>query len=372
MIYRNFAGRDVSLLGFGTMRFPTTSDGKINEPEAERMLDAAYAAGVNYFDTAYPYHDKESEPFVGRVLSKYPRESYAIATKLPVWRIDSAESAVSMFEAQLERLGVDYVDYYLFHSLSRTSWQERVLGFGLIPVFERLCKEGKIRHLGFSFHDKYEAFEEILTYRKWDFCQIQYNYFDTKDGPGRRGYELAERLGVPLAIMEPIRGGSLVQLSDEIKARLAEIDPCRSLADFALSWVASQNNVAVVLSGMSTMEQLNENLKILGDGFRPLSDGELSSVEEIAEQIRALVYNSCTGCRYCMPCPAGVDIPHAFWLLNQSGMFPMQLEGYRRRYLSKSDALASLCVSCGACEEKCPQQITIRSDLKHVVDFFEN
>ncbi len=372
MIYRSFAGRDCSLLGFGTMRFPKTEDGKIDEREAERMLDAAYAAGVNYFDTAYPYHDGESEPFVGRVLSKYPRESYALATKLPLWLIDSAEAAVSMFEKQLERLGVDYVDYYLFHSLNASSWRDKVVGYGLIPIFERLCKEGKIRRLGFSFHDKYEAFEEIATYRKWDFCQIQYNYFDTKGGPGKKGYDLTLRLGIPLVIMEPIRGGSLVHLSEEIKERFAAIDPSRSLADFALSWVASQENVCVVLSGMSTMEQLKENLKTLGSDFRPLSEAELLAVTEIADRIRDSVYNNCTGCRYCVPCPVGVDIPRAFWLLNQSGMFPKQLEEQRRRYLSNPETLASLCVSCGACEEKCPQQLPIREDLKRVVARFES
>ena len=371
MICRDFAGRDCSLLGFGTMRFPKTKEGKIDEPEAERMLDAAYAAGVNYFDTAYPYHEGDSEPFVGRALSKYPRESYAIATKLPLWVVDSAEAAVEMFEKQLARLGTDYVDYYLFHALNKGSWRDKVLGYGLIPIFEKLCKEGKIRHLGFSFHDKYEVFEEIATYRKWDFCQIQYNYFDTIDGPGQRGYDLATRLGIPIVIMEPIRGGNLIQLSDEIKGYLAEIDPSRSLADFALSWVASQKNVSVVLSGMSTMEQLDQNLKTLGSEFRPLSEKELAEVVGVADRIRASVYNNCTGCRYCMPCPAGVDIPRAFSLLNQSGMFPPQIESYRRRYLSKPESLASLCVSCGACEEKCPQQIGIREDLRRAVDVFE-
>ena len=372
MVYRNFAGRDCSLLGFGTMRFPKTKEGKIDEPEAQRMLDAAYAAGVNYFDTAYPYHEGESEPFVGRALSKYPRESYAIATKLPLWSIDSAESAVKMFEKQLERLGVDYVDYYLFHALNAGSWRDKVLGYGLIPIFEKLCEQGKIRHLGFSFHDSYEVFEEIATYKKWDFCQIQYNYFDTKDGPGRRGYELTEKLGIPVVIMEPIRGGNLINLSDEIKACFAEIDPSRSLADFALSWVASQKNVCVVLSGMSTMEQVNENLKTLGSGYRALSEKELEAVCAIADRIRSSVYNNCTGCRYCMPCPAGVAIPRTFELLNQSGMFPPQLSSYRRRYLSKPEVLASLCVSCGACEEKCPQMIPIREDLRRAVEIFEN
>ncbi len=369
MNYRDFCGESCSLLGFGTMRFPRTKEGGIDEARAEAMLDTAYRAGVNYFDTAYPYHDKQSEPFVGRVLAKYPRESWHIATKLPMWAISSAEEAKQMFAHQLERLGVDYVDYYLFHALSGATFREKVQGFGLIPIFRELQREGKIRHLGFSFHDSYAAFEEILTAEPWDFCQIQYNYMDTRENPGDRGYALAERLGIPLVIMEPIRGGSLAAFPEDICARFASLDPARSMANVALSWCATHPNVKVILSGMSNEEHVAGNLDTLGDGFRPFTDGEMQEIATIADEIRARVYNACTGCRYCMPCPGGVDIPRTFYHMNETAMYG-NLARYRAGYL-KGDALASRCISCGACEALCPQHIGIRDDLRRAVALFE-
>ena len=370
MIYRDFAGESCSLLGFGTMRFPT-KDGKIDETEAERLLDAAFAAGVNYFDTAIPYHGGESEPFVGRVLSKYPRESYFLATKL-FMRDDlmSAEEAVRIFEQQLDRIGVEYVDYYLFHAVHRRTWREKVLGLNLIPAFEKLQSEGKIRHLGFSFHDTYEIFKEIITYRKWDFCQIQYNYLDTLENPGDRGYRLAEELGVPLAIMEPIRGGSLVQVPDDIADELKQIAPTLSLAGAALTWVATHPNARVILSGMSSYGQVEDNLRSLG-AFSPFTEAQMQAIGAVAEKLRRRSYNACTECRYCMPCPAGVDIPRTFRHLNRSERFPGTVAAERNGYLSASDRLASLCISCGACERVCPQSIPIRRDLREAVRRFE-
>jgi predicted aldo/keto reductase-like oxidoreductase len=370
MQYREFAGDSCSLLGFGTMRFPTTSEGKINEPEAERMLDAAYAAGVNYFDTANPYHGGESEPFVGRVLSKYPRASYYIATKLPVWKINSVEEALAIFDDQLARLRTDYIDFYLFHALDRKSFQDKVVGLGLIPVFERLQKEGRIRHLGFSFHDNYAAFEEILTYRRWDFCQIQYNYMDTVENPGARGYALAEKNGVPLVIMEPLRGGSLVQFPEDILAAFRRADPSRNAANWALSWLAGHPNIKVILSGMSTMEQIEDNARTLGE-FRPLSADNYAAVEEIVRTIRKRVKNGCTACRYCVPCPFGVDIPRAFRNLNEYAMYGSNFERYKQRYLKDGEGLASQCRECGVCEVKCPQRLSVIRDLKEAVATFE-
>ena len=198
-------GIETSLLGFGCMRFPTSPDGAIIEDRAEKMIDEAISAGVNYIDTAYPYHNGDSEPFVGRVLEKYPRDSYYLATKLPCWQINSVEEAEQLFYSQLERLNKDNVDFYLLHSLSRNTWR-KMRDIGVVEFCEKLKAEGKIKYFGFSFHDSYEAFEEILTYRKWDFCQIQLNYMDTEEQAGIKGYKLTEKLGVPLVIMEPVKG----------------------------------------------------------------------------------------------------------------------------------------------------------------------
>lgn len=271
MEYRKFEklGVSPSLLGFGCMRFPQNTDGTINEKEAQKLLDTAIKAGVNYIDTAYPYHNGESEPFLGRTLKKYPRESFYLATKLPMWDIKTSEDVKKIFYKQLERLQTDYVDFYLIHCLDKEKWQQ-VLDLGVIPFLEDMKQQGKIRFLGFSFHDDFDTFKKILTYRDWDFCQIQYNYIDTEIQAGDRGYELTEELGIPLVIMEPVKGGALASLPQEISVRFTDFDPLCSLASWALRWVASKPNVKVVLSGMSTMEQVKDNLDTFTD-FTPLS-----------------------------------------------------------------------------------------------------
>ena len=248
---------ETSLLGFGCMRFPTDAEGKIDEVRAANMLDMAYRAGVNYFDTAYTYHEQESEGFVGKVLEQYPRDSYYLATKLPIWLLEREEDVRRVFGEQLERLGKTYVDFYLFHAVDKSRW-EKIKELQVLEVCEALQREGKIRHLGFSFHDSYEVFEEILTSRDWDFCQIQYNYMDTEEQAGRRGYELAEKLGVPMIVMEPVRGGSLAGFSEDINEKFYGLSRERSIASYALRWVADHENVKVVLSGMSTEAQTED------------------------------------------------------------------------------------------------------------------
>ena len=295
-------GLETSLLGFGCMRFPTTADGKIDEAEAQAMLDRAIAEGVNYIDTAYPYHNGESEPFVGRALQKYDRRSFYLATKLPAWLVKSREDAERYFEEQLRRLQTDYIDFYLLHAMSGESYRKMV-ELGVVAYCEKLKEEGRIRYFGFSFHDSYEAFAEILGSRDWDFCQIQLNYMDAEEQAGMRGYRLAEEKGVPLVIMEPVKGGSLAVFADDITEKLRALDHEASTASFALRWVGSLPNVKVILSGMSTMEQVEDNLKTFSE-FKPLSGREASVIEEIVDMIKGRVQNGCTGCRYCMPCPA--------------------------------------------------------------------
>ena len=356
---------ETSLLGFGCMRFPTTTEGTIDEKAAQEMLDKAIAAGVNYIDTAYPYHNGESEPFVGRALKKYDRNSFYLATKLPVWDVKEPEDAKKIFEKQLERLQTDYIDFYLLHALNRDRFKQ-VLDMGILDYCLEQQKAGKIKYLGFSFHDSYEAFEEIINYRDWDFCQIQYNYMDTEKDPGDKGYKLAEEKQVPLVIMEPIKGGTLANFADDITSMFHEIDKEASAASYALRWVGSHPGVKVILSGMSNMAQVEDNLHTF-EKFVPLSERESETIDKVVEILKSRVQNGCTGCRYCMPCPAGVNIPGCFSTWNTYHMY----QNYNTVRWSWETGIgeaaqAKNCIKCGKCEAQCPQKISIREDLEKV------
>lgn len=362
------AKEKLSLLGYGCMRFPVITNeagSKIDEERAEKLLDTAYRSGVTYFDTAYPYHDGQSEPFVGRVMKKYQRDSFYFATKLPTFRIQTLEEAKEIFVEQLSNLQTDYVDFYLLHTLNKELW-EHMKKLKVIPFLEEQQRQGKIRHLGFSFHDDYPVFEEILTYRNWDFCQIQLNYMDTQLQAGLKGYELAASRNIPVIIMEPVKGGSLAKLPPDVCQPFTKAAPDRSLASWALRWVASLPNVKVVLSGMSDEEQLADNLKTFTD-FSPLNETEKEAVSEVAGLLLKRIRNGCTGCRYCMPCPYGVDIPKNFSIWNEYAMY-QDAQGTKDAYFhwTKEEARASNCKKCGACEKKCPQAIKIREDLDKV------
>ncbi len=265
----------------------------------------------------------------------------------------------------MDRLGVDYVDFYLLHALDKKKWQT-VLDLHVLDVVEKLQKQGKIKHLGFSFHDTYPVFEEIITYRSWDFCQIQYNYLDTDIQAGDRGYALAEKLNVPLVIMEPIKGGTLTRLPEDISAILKAVDPQASLASWALRWVGSHKNVKVILSGMSSYDQVKDNLATFKD-FKPLNKQEKEAVEEVQRVIKSRQKNGCTACAYCMPCPFGINIPKNFQYWNEASMLN-QPERLKDGYESLKDAKAEFCKQCGACEKLCPQHISIREDLKRIAE----
>ena len=358
-------GIRTSLLGFGCMRFPVDAQGKINEPEAERMIDRAIAAGVNYIDTAYPYHNGDSEPFVGKVLKKYDRGSFYLATKLPCWNVKTLEDVDRLFNEQLSRLQTEYIDFYLMHAMNGELFA-RMEKLGVVKRLEELKAEGRIRNLGFSFHDSFEAFERIITYRDWDFCQIQLNYMDTKDGPGMRGYELAEKLDIPLVIMEPIKGGSLACFAEDITEVFRNMDKDASIASFALRWVGSLPNVKVILSGMSAMDQVEDNLATF-EKFRPLSEQEKETIESVVTLINSRVQNGCTGCRYCMPCPAGVDIPGNFSAWNTYHMYQnYNVVRWNWENQLGESRQAKNCIQCGKCEQACPQKLSIREDLKKV------
>lgn len=358
-------GAKTSLLGFGCMRFPTNADGSINEEMALAMLDKAYQAGVNYFDTAYPYHGGKSEGVTGRALDRYPRDSYYLATKLPIWEVKTIEDVERIFHEQLTRLHKDYVDFYLMHALNKERW-ETIKRLGILEYCEKLRSEGKLRYLGFSFHDDYEVFEEIITSYHWDFCQIQLNYMDKDTQATLKGVELAKSLGIPMVIMEPVKGGSLAALPEDITSIFRKIRPDASTSSWALRYVASFDHVKVVLSGMSDMAQVEDNLSTFGE-FAPLSSKEQEAVAQVADTLHKRVKNGCTGCRYCMPCPAGVNIPGSFSVWNEYHIYG-NVEDTRWSWTKEipDDAKPKNCIRCGKCERVCPQKIHIREDLVKV------
>ncbi len=372
MEFREFEklGIKTSLLGFGCMRFPLNKDGSIDEVRSEQMLDAAYRRGVNYFDTAYVYHEGNSELFTGRILDKYDRSTYYLATKLPIWAVESVADAERIFREQLKKLHKDYIDFYLLHSFNRETF-DKMVRLGILEYMDRLKTEGKIKYLGFSFHDDYEAFEHILRFRSWDFCQIQLNYMDTEIQAGMKGYQLAQELEVPLVIMEPVKGGSIAKLPDTAAAIFESANPGKSPASWALRWVGSLPNVKVILSGMSDETQVADNLETF-EHFTPLSSTEYQTIEKVALILKNRVRNGCTGCSYCMPCPAGVDIPRSFDLWNDYGRYGNKGDiRWQWTFNFEEDKKAKNCADCGQCEEACPQKLSIRKHLKQVQSEFD-
>lgn len=353
-----------SRLGFGCMRLPTTPEGEIDEPRAEAMLLRAYERGVNYFDTAYFYHNHKSEAFVGRVLEKLPRDSFYLATKLPLSVVGTLEDAKRIFEEQLQNLRVERFDFYLFHAINGKRWRE-IQENGILDFVLEQQKKGRVGYVGFSFHDDYAAFEEILTGRTWDFCQIQFNYMDVDEQAGMKGYELATRLGVPLIVMEPVKGGNLAALPEEAAKVLREARPDKSLASWAMRWVASLENCRVILSGMTTEEQVEDNLATFED-LEPLSEKEKETVDAVRGLVRARQFVGCTGCRYCMPCPFGVDIPDNFQMMNGYAMYgnEARLKSWWKGF--KPEERADACKRCGKCEAVCPQKLPIREKLAEI------
>jgi predicted aldo/keto reductase-like oxidoreductase len=360
-------GVEASLLGFGCMRFPVKADGKIDREKSQEMLDKAYAAGVNYYDTAYPYHDGESELFVGEAMKKYDRHSFYLATKLPSWLVAATDDVDRLLQEQLDKLQTEYIDFYLMHALDKERWA-KLKELGVYERLQQFKAQGKIKYIGFSFHDDYPAFEEILNAYPWDFCQIQFNYVDANEQAGLKGVQLANEKNIPLVIMEPVKGGSLAYFSGEITDKIKKAcgNEQASAASFALRWVGSQPGVKVILSGMSSMEQVEDNLQTFSP-FKPFTQEEFQAAEEIVKLINSRVQNGCTGCRYCMPCPAGVNIPGCFSAWNTYHMFQnYNVVKWKWEQEIGPKGQASNCIGCGACETKCPQKLSIREDLKRV------
>jgi uncharacterized protein len=377
MLYRkmNNVPSDLSILGFGCMRLPVTKDGHIDEPQAAEMLRYAIDHGVNYVDTAYPYHGGESEPFVGRALQGGYRDRVFLATKLPIWFVKSRQDMDKYLDEQLARLQTDHIDFYLVHGIMKPFWKN-IVSLGLFEFLDSALADGRIRYAGFSFHDEVELFKEIVDAYPWTFCQIQYNFMDEKYQAGTEGLMYAAKRGLGVVVMEPLRGGMLTKDIPSIRQIWDRARVQKTPSEWALDWVWNHPEVTVVLSGMSTPEQVIENVAY-ADGGRPgsLSPEDLSLFEEVKAEYQKRIAVPCTGCRYCMPCPSNVSIPECFEAYNQCQMYDatdiaavnynMVLGGF-----FGAPGFASQCKECKECEEKCPQKIPIPERLKEVAARF--
>lgn len=359
-------GNRISQLGYGCMRFSKKGN-SIDYEKAEKEVLLAIEQGVNYFDTAYIYPG--SEECLGRILDKNKcRDQVYIATKLPQYLIRSSAAIDKTFHEELSRLRTDHIDYYLMHMFTDYAEWEHLKSLGIEPWIARQKAEGRIGNIGFSYHGETEMFMKILDAYDWDFCQIQYNYLDEHTQAGRRGLQAAAKKGIPVIIMEPLRGGKLVNLPDKAKDVLACDSKGYTAAELGLRWLWDQPEVTCVLSGMNSEEMINENIRVASQAEPGhLTPEDMQIVEQIKQIIREREKVGCTGCRYCMPCPKGVDIPGNFYYYNLMYMekkSSARLEFAQNMGLRKEPGFASQCVGCGQCEKHCPQHIKIREKLK--------
>lgn len=361
----------ISLLGLGTMRLPRLDPEKaaIDDVRAKALLDYALDHGINYIDTAYVYHEGDAERFLGDALVGRDRASYYIADKMPIWMANEPDDIEKIFAEQLRRLRTDYIDFYLFHAQNKNNFA-KCREYGLYEFLARRKAEGKIRYLGFSFHDSPEVLEEILDAYDWDFAQIQLNYADWEIQNAKRQYEILAKRGIPCIVMEPVRGGALADVCPSANEMFKAARPDASIASWAIRYAASKPNVMTVLSGMSNLEQLTDNLATMTD-FVPLSAEEEELCARAAHEWRMKDVLPCTGCRYCMDCPAGVDIPAMFSLYNDYAM--NKNRGKYARALTDADPATRPhnCVACGQCAEHCPQHIAIPEKMAELTKLEE-
>jgi predicted aldo/keto reductase-like oxidoreductase len=376
MQYRSFGKLDFkpSALGFGCMRLPVIDedDSKIDEKEAIKMIRYGIDNGINYIDTAYKYHKGNSEGVVGKALKDGYREKVKLADKLPSWMITSKKDPEQLFNEQLKRLDDYHIDMYLMHALNWENW-DKIKKYDCLNWAEEKKKEGKISHLGFSFHDEFEVFKEIIDYYdKWEFVQIQYNYLDENFQAGMKGLQYAASKGLAVVIMEPLKGGKLARLPKNVKNIYDKSSVKRTPADWALQWLWNQREVSVVLSGMSTMQHVKENIKSAENSkVNSLSKEELETIKKAKEEYLKICPIPCTRCNYCMPCPNGVNIPGNFELYNEYKAFK-DLGSVKWKHDNfKEKAKAKSCIKCGLCEPKCPQGIKIMEWLEKVAKEFK-
>lgn len=369
MQYRTFGNLDwqASALGFGCMRLPTLDgkSGSIDQAEATKMIRRAIEAGVNYFDTAYVYHDQMSEVVLGKALEGGYRERVRIATKSPIWLVKESADFDRLLDEQLRRLQTGTIDFYLLHALNRDSWT-KVQQLDLLRRAEAAKADGRIRYLGFSFHDNLETFKHIVDgYDAWDFCQMQYNYMDTTVQAGTEGLRYAAAKGLAIVIMEPLLGGKLALDLPATRPLWESAAQKRKPADWALQWLWNQPEVSVVLSGMSALEQVEENIRSAdASGPGVLSSTDIELVAKVCEVVNSLSPIPCTRCEYCLPCPNGVNIPRNFDVYNRVAMYDA-LDDCRFEYSRwiPDNEKAAVCIQCDECLSKCPQQISISTWL---------
>ena len=361
-------GKEISRLGYGGMRFPKNGD-EVDMDAAVQLLRKAYEMGINYFDTAMVYHKGESEKIFGKAFEPYPRDSYLIADKMSIWLCSDEEDMKARFYNQLKTLKTDYIDFYLVHSLNRNHYK-KVKDLHCVEFLQQMKQEGKIKHLGFSFHDTYQVFTRILNDYTWDFVQIQLNYLDWHNQGAEQLYRELERRNLPVMVMEPVRGGYLATIDSERAKPFLELEPQRSIASWAIRWVESLPQVAVVLSGMSDLQQLEDNVATMTH-FEPMNEQELAAIDRVVEEIRKVNEIPCTGCRYCMDCPMGVDIPEIFSIYSQYKIF-----GKQKAFVQDYEEVvehgngAEHCVRCLACTTKCPQMIAIPDKLEMIAKLY--
>ena len=366
MQYKEFkSSAKLSMLGMGAMRLPVVGgdQGNIDYEKAKAIIDRAYQGGVNYYDTAYIYHNGKSEEFLGKALAEYPRESYYVADK---FNLQAEPDYKKQFPEQLSRLNMEYIDFYLIHGI-QDAWMDQFLECGALRYFDELKKQGKIRNLGFSFHASPDSLRKLLKIYPWDFVQIQLNYLDWYYGDAKELYEILEEAEIPIMIMEPVRGGKLANLTPEAEAILKEADPEASIASWALRFVMSRPQVQVVLSGMSNLEQMEDNLHIFSE-TACLTEEEEALVKKAADEFRSKVGVGCTACRYCTPnCPIGLDIPKIISLYNDVKLVN---EEWRATF---ADAMPEGkrpedCIGCGACTGHCPQSLDVPAVMKEMAE----
>lgn len=372
MQYRNFGKLDfeISSLGFGCMRLPLQNTGgeadttKIDEEESIKMIRHAIDNGVNYIDTAYPYHGGQSEILVGKALKDGYREKVKLTTKMPIWMIKSIEDCDKYIDEQLQKLEVDYVDFYLLHAMGKERWNV-VKQLGILSFLDKAVKAGKIKHVGFSFHEEIDFFKEILDSYDWALCQVQFNYMEDRRWEEEIKYAASKNIAV--VVMEPLLGGKLAaNQPDDIKAEFEKVEADRTAAEWALRWVLNHPEVTLLLSGMSNMPQVEENLKIMDKAVvNNLSPKELEVINKVRDIYEAKTKVKCTGCNYCVPCPQNVAIPNIFSTYNEAAIYNIGEQSrstYKRAMQIERDA--SKCVECGICETKCPQKLPIIQHLK--------
>jgi predicted aldo/keto reductase-like oxidoreductase len=367
----------LSVLGYGSMRLPSRS-GLIRERETREQLLYAVSEGVNYIDTGFPYHGGAAEPTIGRILAQAGcRNQVYLATKLPPWSVRGSADMEHILNEQLRRFRTDRIDYYLVHGIaSRAEW-DRLLDLGVLTFLDRIQRDGRVRRVGFSFHGDKRLFREVVDAYDWAMCQIQYNYLDIDNQAGNEGLAYAHAKNLAVMVMEPLRGGNLTKhVPPEVQAVWDKAPIKRTPAEWALRWLYDQPEVTLVLSGMNRMDHIRENIRIANEGtVHSLTDAEKTLITEARAAYRSVFQIGCTGCRYCMPCPAGVDIPNCFELYNNLTAFGLRSAKFdyatRVGGILGHTGLASLCVDCGACEKVCPQHLPIRQALKTVAKEME-